>query len=118
MGKRILVVEDHDLTRRHLSQFLQSEGYGIVEAKDGSEALTALKQEVDLVLTDFVLPNVYGFHLVDEIRSKRPATPIIVMSGYLEEDAGRAIFDSEAQFMAKPIKFNELSARISRALKK
>ena len=71
MGEKILIVEDHHGTRRNVSRFLQSQGYWVVEASDGLEALTRLKQGgIDIVISDFVLPKIHGLVLVREIRSR------------------------------------------------
>lgn len=85
----------------------------------GAAALKLLGEEaVDLVLTDFIVPNVYGFKLVDAIRGKCPAAHVIVTSGYLEEATAKLILDTEVDIIAKPIDLNELAAKISKALEK
>lgn len=61
MGEKILVVEDHHGTRKNVSRFLQSQGYSVIEASDGLEALSRLNQDgVDIVVSDFVLPKIHG----------------------------------------------------------
>ena len=73
MGEKILVVEDHQATRKNVSRFLQSQGYSVSEASDGLEALSRLqKDSIDLVISDFVLPNIHGLALVREIGSRWP----------------------------------------------
>ena len=103
MGEKILIVEDHHGTRRNVSRFLQSQGYWVVEASDGLEALTRLNEGgIDLVISDFVLPKIQGLVLVREIRSRWPAIGVIIMSAYLAEEAGKVILEREAEFVVSP----------------
>jgi DNA-binding response OmpR family regulator len=61
MGEKILVVEDHDGTRKNITRFLRSQGYAVVEARDGLEALSQLSEDsIDIVISDFVLPKIHG----------------------------------------------------------
>jgi two-component system, cell cycle sensor histidine kinase and response regulator CckA len=113
MGEKILIVEDHHATRKNVSRFLQSQGYSVVEASDGLEALGRLKEDsVDIVISDFVLPKIHGLALVREIRSRWPAIGVIIMSAYLGQEAGRVILEREAEFVAKPLQLSHLAATI------
>jgi two-component system, cell cycle sensor histidine kinase and response regulator CckA len=113
MGEKILVVEDHHGTRKNVSRFLQSQGYSVVEAGDGLEALSRLRDDsIDIVISDFVLPKIHGLTLVREIRSRWPAIGVIVMSAYLAEDAGKVILEREADFLAKPVRLDDLAAKV------
>jgi two-component system cell cycle sensor histidine kinase/response regulator CckA len=113
MGEKILVVEDHHGTRKNVSRFLQSQGYSVIEASDGLEALTRLNQDsVDIVVSDFVLPKIHGLTLVREIRSRWPAIGVIIMSAYLGEEAGKVILEREAEFVAKPLELSHLAAKV------
>jgi DNA-binding response OmpR family regulator len=92
MGEKILIVEDHHATRKNVSRFLQSQGYSVLEARDGIEASSRLNQDsVDLVISNFVLPKIHGLTLVREIRSKWPDIGVIIMSAYLGQEAGKFI---------------------------
>ena len=113
MGEKILLVEDHHGTRKNLSRFLDSQGYSVIEARDGLEALTLLsKNSIDIVISDFVLPKIHGLTLVREIRSRWPRIAVIIMSAYLAEAAGRVILEPEAEFLAKPLELNDLAAKV------
>jgi CheY-like chemotaxis protein len=113
MGEKILLVEDHHGTRKNLSRFLDSQGYSVIEARDGLEALTLLsKNSIDIVISDFVLPKIHGLTLVREIRSRWPRMAVIIMSAYLAEAAGRVILEPEAEFLAKPLELNDLAAKV------
>jgi two-component system, cell cycle sensor histidine kinase and response regulator CckA len=113
MGEKILLVEDHNATRKNVSRFLQSQGYSVLEASDGLEALRQLKKDsVDIVISDFVLPNIHGLALVREIRSRWPTIGVIVISGYLGQEAGKVILEREAEFVAKPLQLSHLAATV------
>ena len=113
MGEKILVVEDHHGTRKNVSRFLQSQGYSVIEASDGLEALNRLNQDgVDIVVSDFVLPKIHGLALVREIRSRWPAIGVIIMSAYLGEEAGKVILEREAEFVSKPLELSHLAAKV------
>jgi two-component system, cell cycle sensor histidine kinase and response regulator CckA len=117
MGEKILIVEDHHGTRKNVSRFLQSQGYSVLEASDGLEALSRLDQDsVDIVISDFVLPKLHGLGLVREIRSRWPAISVIIMSAYLGQEAGQVILEREAEFLAKPLQLNQLAAKVYGAL--
>lgn len=71
MAENILLVEDEPVVRGELAHTLRNNGYGVTEAGDGAEAAELLtKQQFNLVISDFVLPKLHGFHLVELIRSK------------------------------------------------
>ena len=113
MGEKILIVEDHHATRKNVSRFLEAQGYSVVEASDGLEALGRLNQDsIDIVISDFVLPKIHGLALVREIRTRWPAIGVIIMSAYLGQEAGRVILEREAEFVAKPLQLSHLAAKV------
>jgi CheY-like chemotaxis protein len=86
----ILLVEDEPITRNAFADMLRREGHLVIQAADGAQALSLLgKSHVDLVITDLVMPKLTGFDLVGQIRLKWPHVPILLISGYLSQDAGR-----------------------------
>ena len=85
---RILVVEDEDPVRIIVSRTLQYEGYEVLGARDGHEALSLLEEvggAVNLVLTDIVMPNKGGAQLACELQARYPDLPLIWMSGHPRE---------------------------------
>ncbi|MEY2935771.1 MAG: hypothetical protein RL033_6520 [Pseudomonadota bacterium] len=110
-GLRILVVEDNPLTRKMLRITLETDGYTVTEAGDGRSALAAMEQGTPaLVLQDLILPDMNGFELIRQLRSRGgDAIPILALSGFLsrvEEARG-----AEAGFTAlllKPIEPSQL----------
>jgi CheY-like chemotaxis protein len=117
MGERILFVEDEFQSRSVFCDWVRTEGYKVTEARDGAEAVELLETErFDLVISDLVLPKLHGLNLVDWIRSKWPQMPLVVISGYLAEDAGKIILEGYAEFIQKPIKPEILLATVQRLL--
>ncbi len=113
----ILFVEDDAISRRAYSELLRTTGYQVAEAQDGAEALKLLAEGAfDLVIVDLVLPKVHGLELVDQIHSEAPDMPIIVISGYLSDSAGKIILEGSAEFIPKPIDPKILTATIQRLL--
>jgi len=81
----ILVVEDNPITRKMLRVVLQAEGYSVVEATDGREALAAVEEaRPDLVLQDLILPDMDGVELLRRLRAVTGAElPVLALSGFL-----------------------------------
>src|SRR5260370_13973558 len=83
----ILVVDDSAVDRSRVEKLLVKEGYQVQSAPGGREALEILKREPpDLVLTDMQMPEIDGLQLVQEIRSKYPAIPVILMTAHGSEE--------------------------------
>lgn len=79
---RILIVDDDQQIRNMLRITLEREGYEVLEAADGLEAVAAFKtQELDLVITDIVMPEKEGIELIMELKGIDPAVKIIAISG-------------------------------------
>ena len=109
-GKRILVADDDKNMRFLLSYFLTTEGFEVVTAIDGAEAWKIfLEDAYDLVITDFQMPGINGLRLAANIKELRPATTVILMSGF---DLDQIRETSESQnidhFLPKPFKGNEM----------
>jgi PAS domain S-box-containing protein len=90
----VLLAEDDPEVRGLFSKFLESAGYTVVEAGDGRDALEAFERhaaDIDLVVTDVVMPNVGGPALTSAIRARRPDMRVLFVSGYADElEAGTA----------------------------
>ena len=78
----ILIVDDEPQIRRVMRTTLSSNGYSVVEARSGEEALECFKRGgVDLVLTDLIMPGLDGSKLIDAVKNISPQTPAILLSG-------------------------------------
>lgn len=114
----IFIVEDEEAVRHLARRVLVAHGYRVLEASNGEEALQVWKlhgKEVDVLVTDVVMPKMGGQALVDRLRSERPELAVVFCSGYSdnmlmpmrEEDVRTA-------FLAKPFTLHGLVERVSR----
>jgi len=115
----ILVVEDDIISARALTLILRTAGHEVMNSGDGTEALELLaKHRFELVITDLLMPKLNGLDLINTIRIKWPDVPLILMSGFLWQDAGKAIMDGRATFLQKPIQPTTLIMTVERLLPK
>ncbi|HET6796942.1 MAG TPA: PAS domain S-box protein [Gemmatimonadales bacterium] len=105
--ERILVVEDEDSVRTIVSRTLQADGYEVMGAREGKEALALLDEVggvVDLIITDIVMPGMSGVQLAQELRQRYPDIPLMWMSGHPRETELNSDDVIEEQvFLHKPI---------------
>lgn len=109
----ILVVDDELALRKLLSSYLTKEGFVVLEARDGQEALSLLDQlGADLALVDIMMPGMDGFSLVKAIRSKF-AIPIVMLTARGEETSKIAGLEIGADdYIVKPFSAPEVIARV------
>ena len=115
-GIRVLLVDDEDKLRRVMKDLLERDGYTVVEASDGAEAIQQVDQYTpDILVLDLNLPGLDGYGVISHLRS-RPATeniPIIVLTAKGDEDNEVRVFELGADdFLSKPFRARALSARI------
>jgi CheY-like chemotaxis protein len=115
-GETVLVVEDESLLRSLASRVLEAAGYRIYQAPNGAAALEFLNAhpgEVDLVLTDIVMPRMSGRELAEKLRERRPGLPILFMSGYSgDEIAQRGLRLEGVPLIKKPFTPDELELAV------
>jgi two-component system nitrogen regulation response regulator NtrX len=118
---RILVVDDEDSIRRSLGGILADEGFQVVVASQGEEALAALRKDVgiDLVLLDIAMPGRDGVAVLEEIRGSWPDLPVVMMSGHgTIETAVRATRLGAFDFIEKPLSVEKILLTIHHALER
>jgi CheY-like chemotaxis protein len=104
LSGKILLVEDENVARCNVAQFLRDEGYEVFEAGNGATALELLTiQTFDLLVMDFVLPDVDGFKLIETVRTNWPNTPLLLMTGYVTDEAGKQFESMLAEVISKPV---------------
>lgn len=116
---KILIAEDDKLILSTIEFRLKKEGYEVIKALDGREALEKIeKYRPDMVISDIMMPYVSGLELVGIIREKyKDEIPIIVLTSMGQEDVVLEAFELGADdFIPKPFSPNELSLRIKRFL--
>ncbi|MEY2459799.1 MAG: hypothetical protein QOG30_1629, partial [Acidimicrobiaceae bacterium] len=106
-GETVLVVEDQDAVRDVTVRILRRNGYVVLEAATGAEAISvAADNEIDLLLTDVVMPKMSGRELAEHLRISRPDLPVLYMSGYAQGVFGPLrVLDEGVALIPKP--FNE-----------
>lgn len=117
---KILIAEDEQVTLLTLEQCLKGEGYEVITARDGREALGKLEQAApDLILTDIMMPFTSGLEFIGIVKSSpdKRHIPIIVLSGIEEESTVMQAFKLGADdFISKPFNPQELILRVKRFL--
>lgn len=119
-GERILIVEDEPMVRALARRALESAGYIVHHAPNGAAALEFLAAhpgEIDLVLTDVVMPNINGRQLAERIAVLYPQLPVMFMTGYAGEDIlQRGLLAPETHFVQKPFTIPALTAAVRATL--
>ncbi|MFH0794941.1 MAG: response regulator [bacterium] len=120
-AKRILVVEDEPAVLEFLKTVLVREGYDVILAADGGEALNLLTQDgvksFDLVITDLQLPNVKGVDLFHEVLRQAPKLKVILITGYgAVEEYLELMNEGAFEYLNKPIRIKELLSIVHEAI--
>ena len=115
----ILIVDDEVLIRNVIKEYLLNEGYKVLEAKDGFDALRVISDnKVDLIVLDIMMPKMDGFTCLSEIR-KTKNIPVIMLSARKEEIDKLNSFDLGVDdYVTKPFSPKELVARVKAHLKR
>jgi two-component system, cell cycle sensor histidine kinase and response regulator CckA len=110
----VLVVEDEDVIRSLVDQVLRSEGYEVVLASDGAEAMElAGSTRVDVLLTDLTMPGIGGHELAARLRADRPELKVMFMSGYADgAEFSTSALPPRTAFLEKPFTFTLLTERV------
>jgi len=114
------VVEDEPENRLLIGMILTTEGYHVIPAVDGADALARLASEPpDLILLDLMMPQMNGFEVLERLRAD-PTTapvPVIVLTALAQErDIARAVSSGAQGYVIKPFEPDELLKRIGQAL--
>ena len=115
----ILLVEDEEGLRALNARGLTSRGYTVLEAGNGVEALEVIEKQgnVDLVVSDVVMPEMDGPTLLKELRRRNPKVKIIFVSGYAEEAFAKNLPSQEQYaFLAKPFSLKQLVAEVKKTI--
>ena len=122
MTPQILVVEDEDALSTLLQYNLDKEGYEVVVAADGEEALTLVSERLpDIIILDWMLPKISGIEVCRRLRQRSESrnVPIIMLTARGEEsDRIRGLDTGADDYIVKPFAMSELSARIRAVLRR
>jgi PAS domain S-box-containing protein len=118
----ILLVEDEEAVRELVRIALQDKGYTVIEAHDADEAISLCKDypgQIDLLLTDVVMPLRSGRELAEQLKALRPQTKVLFMSGYTDDAVVRhGVLAAEVAFLPKPFSANALVSKVRDVLDK
>jgi DNA-binding NtrC family response regulator len=114
----ILVVDDDPEMRALLLDVLRNEGYEVAEAKDGTEAVLAIRaREYDVILMDKNMPGPSGLDLIPGFRRVCPRSQIIMMTAYGDVPSFmEAVEKGAVEYLFKPFRMEEMKAAVSKAL--
>ncbi len=118
-GRTVLVVDNEEAVGTVVSHMLRRKGYRAETACSGSEAeaiLTASESDVDLLLTDLLMPSMSGRELVSRVRARRPDLPAIYMSGYGDDVSALGRRDDDVTILQKPFTGAQLLEAVDEAL--
>jgi CheY-like chemotaxis protein len=114
-AKKVLIVEDDTDVRTMIAEGLRSEGFAILEAKNGLEALLQVKRERPAaVVVDIEMPRLGGLEALKRIRAFDRAIRVVVVSGYADEHRQRALELGAGAVLKKPVSLSDLLAALGR----
>ena len=117
---QVLVVEDDASLRRLMSAALKQNGYEPFTAEDGLKALDMLeKTNIDLIISDIMMPNMDGYELTRQLRRANYDTPILIVTAKETfEDKQKGFMSGTDDYMVKPIDINEMILRVGALLRR
>jgi signal transduction histidine kinase/CheY-like chemotaxis protein len=119
-SETILVVEDEPTIRKLICTILSPLGFNVLDAGDGEEALGISKRhegEIEVVLTDVIMPKMNGHELAEKLKQSRPSTKVIFMSGYTDDViAKHGVLEPGIAFIQKPINSRNIVESIQECL--
>ena len=113
---RVMIVDDEEIIRGLLAQILIGEGYEVVTASGGREAIEVLARErFDAVITDMLMPDVNGIEVVRAAKRIDPRYPVMVMTGYPSAQAAEDLRSlGVSDYVAKPFDVDQIIADVAK----
>ena len=113
----ILIVDDEEVMRGLLQKILHREGYNVVIANDGADAVDILKnQDVDIIISDIKMPNMNGFELLQHVKNNLNNISIIMMTAFGDSYTVKdALLLGADEYITKPFKSFEITLVVERA---
>ncbi|WP_339318913.1 response regulator transcription factor [Paenibacillus sp. FSL R10-2734] len=117
---KILVVEDDKHVRKLMNAVLKREGYEVLTAENGIQALEVLEvQHIDLIILDIMMPGMDGYEFADELRNANNMIPILMATAkHLPEDKKKGFHLGTDDYMTKPVDTEEMLLRIQALLRR
>lgn len=115
-GRKVLIVDDHELTKKMISAFFLSRGIKVEMAESGTEALEILKNmKIDAIILDLMMPGMDGFEFCEWVKKDDllKDTPIIILSAFpTNENIKRILLLGACDFIRKPFNVRELTEKV------
>jgi two-component system, cell cycle sensor histidine kinase and response regulator CckA len=118
-SETVLLVEDEESVRVFASKALEKQGYRVLQARHGRDALLRLSEHdgpVHLVITDIVMPEMGGGELARRLAGERPEVPVLFMSGYTDDEVAQRGLGTEQGFLQKPFTSDGLARKVREVL--
>ena len=116
LGRTVLVVEDEEALRAMIRRLLQREGYVVLEADNGADAIRLMQESsgpaVELVLTDLRMPLMGGRELAAALARSQPGLPVVLMSGFTAQLRDLQLISPHLALLSKPFRDHDLLATI------
>ncbi len=119
-GVSVLVVDDETAVRRFAVRVLQREGYEVLEAADGLEALERVRAgqgTIDLIVSDIVMPRMNGVELMQAVAESHADIPVVLMSGYATAALSELGIATPCSIVPKPFPAERLLAEVQRCMR-
>lgn len=118
VNNKILIADDNPEIREVLNVLLSSEGYDVIEAKNGQEAIELISSEIDLYILDIMMPVINGYQACIEIRKKSNAPILFLTAKSQESDKTLGFSSGGDDYLSKPFSYNELTTRVKALLRR
>jgi signal transduction histidine kinase/ActR/RegA family two-component response regulator len=119
-SETILLVEDETVVRQLVAEILETNGYTVLQAADGPSALELLRRhpgQVELLLTDVVMPGMSGPEVAQAVLAMRPGTQVLYTSGYTDSQIGHhGVLEPGIAFLQKPFSSDDLTRKVRAVL--
>ncbi|HEY8667877.1 MAG TPA: response regulator [Tepidisphaeraceae bacterium] len=118
-SETLLLVEDQDVVRRLICRILRQQGYSVLEASHGHEAIDLSSRhggEIQLMITDVIMPEMSGGELARRLSPIRPGMKVLYVSGYADSQVLQQGVDDLENFLQKPFTMDDLTGKVREIL--
>ena len=112
MNEKIMIVDDDQDIREVIQVLLSSEGYNVIEASNGKEALELVDDDTDLIILDVMMPEMNGYQACVLLREKTKAPILFLTAKGQDSDKTLGFSSGGGDYLTKPFAYNELNGRV------